>query len=62
MNNEKPEKKMIAWNATVEEIELVEELKRVLKRPSTSDLLRYLVSQEAEKILPKHVPIGTERA
>ena len=55
MNNGKPEKKMIAWNATVEEIELVEELKRVLKRPSTSDLLRYLVKQEAEKFFAQNI-------
>ena len=43
--------KCIGMRVTSEEIKLIEQLKTVLKRSSVSDLIRFLILQEAEKIL-----------
>ena len=53
MDNLKPEKKMINWNATPEEVRLIEALKQALGRSTTSDLLRHLGREEAKKICPE---------
>lgn len=50
-DEKKDDKKLVVWKATTGEIELIERLKTALKRSSTADLLRYLVTAEAEKIL-----------
>lgn len=46
-------KKMIGWGATVSELRQIDALKTALKRNTTADLMRYLVMQEAERILPR---------
>lgn len=46
------EKTQIAIWATPEEIEKIEALKRHHARNTNADLLRFLINQEAEKILP----------
>ena len=56
---EKPEKTLVAWKVTPEEKELIEKLKIALMRPTTADLLRYLVVAEAKKILAQPSPTGT---
>jgi hypothetical protein len=54
-NNEQPAGKIIAWRASAKELDLIKRLCEVHKRASTSDLLRFLVMQEAEKILAPDV-------
>ena len=52
MNDSKTEKKtLVAWKVSPQEKELIERLKVALMRPTTADLLRYLVNAEAKKIL-----------
>ena len=46
--------KPIALYATEEELKLIQLIKDYHKRPTTSDMLRVLIHQEAEKILAKN--------
>ena len=48
-------KKAVAWNVTPWEMRQITALKAALKRNTTSDLMRYLVAQEAERILPARI-------
>lgn len=51
-------KTQIAIWATPEEIKRVECIKRYHKRISKSDVLRFLIDQEYEKILNKNISTG----
>ena len=58
LTQEQPAGKTVGWRATPEEIKLMEQLCAFHKRVSVSDLLRFLVAQEGEKILQKNIPFG----
>ena len=45
----------VAWHVTPLEMRQITALKAALKRNTTSDLLRFLVRQEAERILPARI-------
>lgn len=47
------EKTQICLWATPEEIKLIEQIKLYHRRTTNSDTLRFLIQQEAEKILPQ---------
>lgn len=47
------DRRQIALNATKEEIKLFELIKAFHQRKSDSDMIRFLIVQEAGKILPK---------
>ena len=48
----------LALGANAEELEKFELIKQYHSRRSDSDMLRFLINQEAEKILLNTVPIG----
>jgi len=50
--------RQLALGATEEEIRKFELIKNFYCRKSDSDMIRFLINQEAEKILPKNIPIG----
>lgn len=52
-------KVVISYRATLEEVAVFEAVQKALKRPSKSDLIRFLVATEHEKILSQNVPVGT---
>ena len=52
--------RQLALAATIEEVKRFEAVKRYHKRSSDSDTLRFLIDQEAEKILSKNVPVGID--
>ena len=51
--------RQIAIGANEEEVRKFELIKNFHCRKSDSDMLRFLINREAEKILPKFVPNGT---
>ena len=53
---QKDGKVVISYRATLEEVKIFEDVQKALKRPSKSDLIRFLVAVEHEKILLKNVP------
>lgn len=55
---QKDGKVVIAYRATLEEVKIFEDVQKALKRPSKSDLIRFLVAVEYEKILSKNTPVG----
>lgn len=55
------ELRQIAMNATPEEIALFERVKAYHARKSNADMIRFLIVQEAAKILPKISPIGEKK-
>lgn len=50
--------KTYTFSATPAEITLIERLKKAEKRRTYSDLIRYLIMDKAEKILPQKVTIA----
>ena len=54
--------RQLALGANAEEVRKFELIKTYHCRRSDSDMLRFLINQEAEKILPKPVPTGTAQA
>ena len=54
----KPVVKQIAVYMTLEELHQFELVKAFYNRSSNSDMLRVLIKNEAEKILPKNIPSG----
>ena len=50
--------KHIALFATSEEVSLFEQIKRHYQRKTDADMLRFLINQEAQKILPNNLPAG----
>ena len=54
--------RQLALGANAEEVRKFELIKTYHCRRSDSDMLRFLINQEAEKILPKPVPAGTAQA
>ena len=54
----KPVIKQIAAYVTEEEMRQFELVKTFHNRSNNSDMLRVLIKNEAEKILPKNVPAG----
>ena len=48
-------------NATPEEMALFERVKAFHARKSNSDMIRFLIVQEAAKIFPKISPIGEKK-
>lgn len=50
MNTKKSAKRMVAIDATPEEIKMIDRIKRVLKRSSYSDLIRFLVNEKYDQI------------
>ena len=55
----KPVVKQIAAYVTPEELRQFELVKAFYNRSNNSDMLRVLIKNEAEKILPKNIPAGT---
>lgn len=55
---QKDGKVLIAYRATPQEVEIFEAVQKALKRPCKSDLIRFLVATEHEKILSKNTPAG----
>lgn len=53
---------LIAIHATPAELAEVERLKEFYQRKTNSDLLRFLIHDQAQKILPKNVSIDTRIA
>ena len=51
---------VIALHATPEEVYHVEILKAFYMRKTNSDLLRFLINEQAKKILPQNVSIDTQ--
>lgn len=49
---------LISLRASNEEIAKIELIKEHYCRSSNSDMIRFLIHQEAEKILTKNTPIG----
>ena len=58
---QKDGKVVICYRATPEEMEIFEAVQKAFKRPSKSDLIRFLVSEAHEKILPQNIPTGTNQ-
>lgn len=54
----KPVVKQIAAYVTPEELRQLELVKAFHNRSSNSDIIRVLIKNEAEKILPKNTPVG----
>ena len=54
--------RQLALGANEEEVRKFELIKNFHCRKSDSDMLRFLINQEAEKILPKPTPIVVESA
>lgn len=52
--------RQLALGANEEEIRKFELIKNFHCRKSDSDMLRFLINQEAEKILPKNTPIDVK--
>ncbi|MBQ7731436.1 MAG: hypothetical protein IJT68_06325 [Lentisphaeria bacterium] len=50
---------MLALKANKHELVLFERIKKFHRRASDSDMIRFLIEQEAEKILPRVVPADT---
>lgn len=61
-DKKKVEPKIIGFKATEEDLAKIEALKTTLKRPSTSDLLRYLLLCAAENFLPADLLGGKPEA
>ena len=57
-NKKQPRRHMISLAATEEEMRMFEVVKHALRRKSSSDLIRFLVNREAEKILSPNMPVG----
>lgn len=50
--------RQLALGATEDEVRKFELIKNFHCRKSDSDMIRFLINQEAEKIFPKNIPIG----
>ena len=50
--------RQLALGATEEEVRKFEQIKKFYCRKSDSDMIRFLISQEAKKILSKNIPIN----
>jgi hypothetical protein len=54
----KPNFSFVAWRVSEEELTMIKVVKHELVRKSTSDVLRFLVQKEYEKILKSNNPVG----